>query len=109
MTRTELKSKANILMRGTYWPMEQVNNCKCWVVWSPDESLAIIQSYQQAVAIYSSKSKRLYVFDYYSTTTQQHIRKAAKIVYAEEIRYLYRRILENDWGMYIEDECSWNY
>ena len=59
MTRTELKSKANMLMRCTYWPMEQVNNCNCWVVWSPDESLAIIQSYQQAVAIYSSKSKKV--------------------------------------------------
>ena len=133
MTRTELKSKANMLMLGTYWPMERVNKCKCWVIWAPDESLAIIQSYATAVAIYSAKSKRLYVFDYYSNTTQQHIRKAAKILYALEIRYLYRRsdkivllstayngfgvykpsnfeyILEHDWDMFIEDEISWNY
>lgn len=133
MTRTELMRKANMLMRGPYWPMEQVNDCKCWVIWAPDKSLAIIKSYRDAVAIYSYKSKRLYVFDYYSTTTQQHIRKAAKKVYAEEIRYLYRRsdsaiilssayngcwiykpsdwrtILEHDWDMYIEDEISWNY
>lgn len=73
------------------------------------------------------------MFDYYSNTTQSHIRKAAKILYALEIRYLYRRsdkivllstayngfgvykpsnfeyILEHDWDMFIEDEISWNY
>lgn len=58
MTRTELMRKADMLMRSPYWSMEQVNKCKCWVIWAPDESLAIIQSYATAVAIYSAKSKK---------------------------------------------------
>lgn len=132
MTRTELKAKANRLMRSQYWPMEQVNNCKCWVIWSPDKSVAIIQSYRTAVAIYNDKSHTMYVFDFYSHTSQQHIRKAAKIIGCVEIRYLYQRsdsniicypygwrfihrvlpserkyIIKYDWLMYIESE--WNY
>ena len=51
MTRTELKSKANMLMCEPYWDTEQVNNCKCWVIYSPDRSLAIVKSYRTAVAI----------------------------------------------------------
>lgn len=132
MTRTELKSKANMLMRGPYWDMEQVNNCKCWLIYSPDRSLAIVQSYRTAVAIYSARTRILYVFDFYSHTTQQHIRKAVKLLGTLEIRYLYQRsdsvivylaqgnvnfvrktpkereyIIDSDYDIYIEND--WNY
>lgn len=132
MTRVELISKAFRLMTTKDWQSEQVNTCKCWVIYSPDRSMAIIKSYRIAVAIYSAKSRTMYVFDFYSRTTQQHIRKAAKMLNAVEIVYLYQRsdnvirylphsgcnlskrtpkerkhIIEYDWVMYIEDD--WNY
>lgn len=132
MTRTELISKAFRLMTTKDWESEQVNTCKCWVIYSPDRSMAIIKSYRIATAVYSFKSRTMYVFDFYTHTTQLHIRKAAKMLGAIEIRYLYQRsdniivhsshsgnilikrtpkeckyIIKYDWMMYIE--VDWNY
>lgn len=92
MTRLDLMRKSNMLMRNSaFGEYEQVNTCKAWIIYSPDRSLAIIKSYRIAVAIYSATTRNLYVFDFYSNTTQRHIRKAASILDPHEIVYLYQR------------------
>ena len=70
---------------------QQVNYCQCWLLKRDFNNVTVVQSYSTYVAIFSHETGTLYVFDYYSNTTCQHIRKAAKILNADRIVWLYRR------------------
>lgn len=65
--------------------LEQLYNCKAWIV-NPDNSdFTILQSYSTIVAAFQRSSGILWVFDYYSRTTAQHIAK-----FQNWIRYAYQ-------------------
>lgn len=55
------------------------------------DNAVILQSYNTLVAIYSDRTATLYVFDKYSNTTYKHIYKAAKMLGAMRITWLYER------------------
>lgn len=59
--------------------------CKAWII-NPDFSdFLILQSYSTIVAAYQFSTNILWVFDYYSKTTAQHVAK-----FRNWIRYEYR-------------------
>lgn len=89
MKRTALMNFAQIqLSHGTE---KRVNRCQAWLVTSPNWNYTILRSYDTAVAIYHHDSATLYVFDFYSRTTSQHVSKFIAQVRPMRITYLYRR------------------
>lgn len=55
--------------------VEQLYNCKAWIV-NPDNSdFIILQSYSTIVAAFQRTTGILWVFGFYSNTTSQHIAK----------------------------------
>ena len=94
MTKTELK----IYAQQTYYKAvsthkfnryERLNTCQAHYL-DVDNSV-ILKSYNTIVAIFNKNVGTLYVFDYYSATTQQHICKFAKMLDWDRITYLYER------------------
>ena len=54
---------------------QQLYSCKAWII-NPDNSdFIILQSYSTIVAAFQRSTGILWVFDYYSNTTVQHIAK----------------------------------
>lgn len=53
--------------------VERLRNCQATVYFV--DSYIVLKSYNTYVAIYATKTKRLFVNGYYSPTTQQHISK----------------------------------
>ena len=54
---------------------ERLYFCKAWII-NPDNSdFIILQSYSTIVAVFQRSTGILWVFDYYSSTTAQHIAK----------------------------------
>lgn len=92
MTRTKLlrvtnnytveKSKKN-----------RVNHCQAWSdEWTINNNhVTILRSYNTNVGIYIHSIGTLYVFDYYSRTTIQHIYKFANNKQVNRITWLYQR------------------
>lgn len=90
MTKTDLINIALREMRKPPRNIERINSCKAFIVESTP-NFYIIVSYHMPVAVYVKLTGTMYVFDFYSATTQQHIRKAADILEPIRITYLYRR------------------
>ena len=63
---------------------ERLYFCKAWII-NPDNSdFIILQSYSTIVAAYQRTTGILWVFDYYSATTAQHVAK-----FRNWVRYKY--------------------
>ena len=90
MTRTQL---IKITMEELNKPgrtVVRINKCKAFIdEVTPD--FYIIVSYNTPVAVYIKTTGTMYVFNFYSRTTTQHIHKAAKILDAMRFTYLYQR------------------
>lgn len=75
-TRKELSdaiiSEYNRAVKGQ---VEQLYNCKAWVYMPCNSDFIILQSYSTIVAAFQRSTCILWVFDYYSHTTAQHIAK----------------------------------
>lgn len=54
---------------------EQLYNCKAWIVMPDNSDFIILRSYSTIVAAFQRTTGILWVFDYYSNTTSQHIAK----------------------------------
>ena len=90
MTRRDL---INITLREMDKPsrkIERINYCKAFI----DEAAPnfyIVVSYYTPVAVYVKSTGTMYVFGFYSATTQMHIRKAADILKPMRMTFLYQR------------------
>jgi hypothetical protein len=54
---------------------EQLYSCKAWIFMPDNSDFIILQSYSTIVAALQRSTGILWVFDYYSNTTAQHIAK----------------------------------
>ena len=52
--------------------------CKAWILQSVYSKWILLQSYKTIVAAYDKNTEILFVFDYYSVTTSQHVAKFQK-------------------------------
>ena len=89
MKKTDLFKGTLKLMRKYTPNIQKVYNCKVRIY--NYVNVAIIESYRTYVGVFYRPSSSLFVFDYYSATTYQHINKVAKLLKADRIVYLYRR------------------
>ena len=64
--------------------IEQLYSCKAWILTTVNSDFMILQSYSTIVAAYQYSTAILWVFDFYSHTTAQHIAK-----FRNYIRYNY--------------------
>lgn len=84
-TRKELSdsviSEYNRAVKGQ---VEQLYNCKAWVYMPDNSDFIILRSYSTIVAAYQRTTGILWVFNFYSNTTAQHIAK-----FSNWIRYKY--------------------
>lgn len=90
MTRRDL---INITLNKMNKPaifIERINYCKAFI-YEVTPNFYIVISYNTPVAVYVKITGTLYVFDFYSATTQQHIRKAAEKLDVMRFTYLYQR------------------
>lgn len=72
--------------------IEQLYTCKAWVYMPDNSDFIILQSYTTIVAAFQRSTGILWVFDFYSHTTAQHVAK-----FRNWIRYEYRTVrLYND-------------
>lgn len=62
----------------------QLYSCKAWILHPVFSDFLILQSYSTIVAAYQFSTRILWVFDFYSNTTSQHIAK-----FRNYIRYKY--------------------
>lgn len=53
----------------------QLYNCKAWIFMPENSDLIILRSYSTIVAAFQHSTGILWVFDFYSNTTSQHIAK----------------------------------
>lgn len=91
MKRTDLIKMANTLYGNTSTLCREVEKVTNKALLFKYDNIAILQSYNTLVAIYSDRTATLYVFDKYSNTTYKHIYKAAKMLGAMRITWLYER------------------
>lgn len=84
-TRKELSSAVisdyNCAVKGQ---VEHLYHCKAWVYMPDNSDFIILQSYSTIVAAFQLSTGVLWVFDFYSKTTSQHIAK-----FRNWIRYKY--------------------
>ena len=80
--------------QGGAWRSYPLNKCKASIYPVDGERISgfVLRSYSTNVAFYSTRTKRVYVFDYYSATTTQHC-------------YKFYRWLKNR-GEYVDDIIS---
>lgn len=62
----------------------RLNYCKAWIIKPDFSDFLILQSYSTIVAAYQFSTGILWVFDYYSATTAQHVAK-----FRNWVRYKY--------------------
>lgn len=89
-TRKELAkavSSQSDLHLGGY--ISQLYSCKAWILHPDFSDFLILQSYSTIVAAYQFSTGILWVFDFYSNTTAQHVAK-----FRNWIRYKYN----TDWN-----------
>lgn len=79
---TEAVASQSDLHPGGY--RSQLYSCKAWILHPDFSDFLILQSYSTIVAAYQFSTGILWVFDYYSRTTAQHIAKFSNL-----IRYKY--------------------
>lgn len=94
MTRTELMIYAqqlydSSLAKNNFKRYERLNRCQARIL--ETESVVILKSYSTIVAIYNKRVGSIYVFNYYSATTVQHIYKFADLLDWDRIVFLYKR------------------
>lgn len=94
MTRRELmiyaqQTNDKALSAHKFNRYERLNTCQAHYV--DVGNSVILKSYNTVVAIFNKCVGTLYVFDYYSATTQQHISKFANMLDLDRITYLYMR------------------
>lgn len=70
--------------------IERINHCKAFIE-TVTPNFYIVVSYYTPVAVYVKTTGTMYVFGFYSQTTQQHIRKAAEKLDVMRFTYLYQR------------------
>ena len=72
---------------------KQLNHCSAWYfdIAKNGKGYTVLQSYYTVVALFSHHTGTLYVFNYYSRTTAQHISKFGKLMDCDRITYLYKR------------------
>lgn len=90
MTRRDL---INITLKELDKPtrnIERINHCNAFIV-EVTPKFYIVVSYNTPVAVYVKSVATMYVFGFYSITTQQHIRKAADKLDAMRFTFLYQR------------------
>lgn len=63
--------------------VEQLYYCKAWVFMPDNSDFVILQSYSTIVAAYQISTSILWVFDFYSNTTSQHVAKFRTWLYRE--------------------------
>lgn len=54
---------------------KQLYHCKAWIFMPDNSDFMILQSYSTIVAAFQRTTGILWVFDYYSNTTSQHVAK----------------------------------
>ena len=85
-TRKELAdaviSEYNRAVKGQ---VKQLYYCKAWIVMPDNSDCIVLKSYSTIVAAFQRSTGILWVFDYYSNTTSQHIAK-----FRNWIRYAYQ-------------------
>ena len=92
MTRTQLVKRSNFLFKfKTATNVTRIGKCQALIFHYDQCDEDLILSYKTIVGIYNRRTATLFVFDYYSRTTIQHIYKAAKILNPMRITWLYRR------------------
>lgn len=90
MTRRDL---INITLNKMNKPaifIERINYCKAFI-YEVTPKFYIVISYNTPVAVYVKSTGTMYVFGFYSPTTQMHIRKAAEKLDVMRFTYLYQR------------------
>lgn len=55
--------------------IEHLYSCKAWIFMPDNSDFLILQSYSTVVATYQCSTGILWVFDFYSNTTAQHVAK----------------------------------
>ena len=70
--------------RNVKGQVESLYSCKAWVYMPRNSDFIILQSYSTIVSAYQFSTRILWVFDFYSRTTSQHIAK-----FRNWIRYKY--------------------
>lgn len=55
--------------------VEQLYNCKAWIFIPDNSDFLVLRSYSTIVAAFQRTTSILWVFDFYSNTTAQHIAK----------------------------------
>lgn len=93
MKRTELKEISTTMYRGSMSPEYRLNTCTAWykTIKQGNYNYTILKSYNTIVALYSSRTGNLYVYNYYSATTSQHVSKFIKKMCPSRVMYLYER------------------
>ena len=91
MKRTDLIKMTNALYANTSTLCRGVEKVTNKALLFKYDNAVILQSYNTLVAIYSDRTATLYVFDKYSNTIYRHIYKAAKMLGAMRITWLYER------------------
>ena len=91
MTRTELIQYAKRVYNEGARDTWKVANCKAQIIETRKPGVYLLKSYSTIVGVFTESTGTLYIFDYYSATTYQHIYKAAKILVADRITWLYRK------------------
>ena len=94
MKRTELQEFANIVYNANHRQQvsTRVYHCNAEIIdYSSFVPYSLLKSYNTIVGIYSKNTGTLYIFDYYSATTYQHIYKASKLLNADRITWLYKK------------------
>lgn len=90
MTRRDL---INITLNKMNKPaifIERINYCKAFI-YEVTPKFYIVISYNTPVAVYVKSTGTMYVFGFYSPTTQMHIRKAAEKLDVMRFTFLYQR------------------
>lgn len=90
MTRRELINITLKEMDKLTGNIERINYCKAFIHEVTPNFYAIV-SYYTPAAVYVKSTGTMYVFGFYSATTQKHICKAADILKPARMTYLYQR------------------
>lgn len=93
MKRKDLLETSNAMYRDSMSPEYRLNSCTAWykIIKQGNYNYTILKSYNTIVALYSNRSGNLYVYNYYSNTTSQHVSKFIDKMCPSRVIYLYER------------------
>ena len=87
MTMIELAASRN----GTEWKKFRTCSASITNVHTAIGNCEVLKSYNTIVAVYVYSTDTLYVYDFYSRTTCQHVYKFEDFMSAGKVVYLYKR------------------